>query len=110
MAAVQSAQRSGSLVIGECALAEITPALPSEEISRFLSDWNIQFLASTQESAQKAGEMMRRYLTRAPRPRRVIADFLIGSHALFHAGRLLARDRGYYRDYFEDLTLIDPSA
>jgi predicted nucleic acid-binding protein len=40
--------------------------------------------------------------------RRVVADFLIGAHALVTCDRLLARDRGYYRDYFAGLRIIEP--
>jgi predicted nucleic acid-binding protein len=40
----------------------------------------------------------------------MIADFLIGAHALHQANRLLTRDRGFYRDYFDGLEILDPSA
>jgi predicted nucleic acid-binding protein len=99
----------GSLVIGECVMAEITPALDSSELSVFLLDWGIQFVPTSQTAAILAGEMYRTYLNRKGHAKRVLPDFLIGAHALHHSDRLLARDRGYYRDYFSDLVLIEPS-
>jgi predicted nucleic acid-binding protein len=106
--ALKSALLQGPLIIGECVLAEIAPALEVEGLDQFLRDWKILFLPSTQESAREAGNMYRRYLMRTPKKTRVLPDFLIGAHAHYHAGRLLARDRGYYRDYFTNLTLIEP--
>ncbi|MFA7344538.1 MAG: type II toxin-antitoxin system VapC family toxin [Terrimicrobiaceae bacterium] len=106
--ALKKAQSLGQMVIGECVLAEITPALAEHDLGQFLSDWKILFLPSTRESASMAGEMYRAYLRRHHAVKRVLPDFLIGAHASHHTGRLLARDRGYYRDYFSGLTVIAP--
>jgi predicted nucleic acid-binding protein len=106
--ALKSAIRLGPLVVGECVLAEIVPALGEDAIASFLTDWNIQFLPSTLESSQLAGVMFAHYLARSGTQKRVLADFLIGAHALIHTRRLLARDRGYYRDYFSGLDVIEP--
>jgi predicted nucleic acid-binding protein len=107
-AALKIALSAGPLLVGECVLAEIAPALAEDELEGFFSDWMIQFVPSTRSSASLAGQMFRTYLQRNSGPKRVLPDFLIGAHALIHAGRLLARDRGYYRDYFNELTVIAP--
>jgi len=46
-AALRQASQEGSLLIGECVLAEITPALGAEAVEEFLDDWNIRFLPSS---------------------------------------------------------------
>lgn len=76
---------------------------------QFLSDWNLGFVPSSQASALLAGELFRTYLQRGGLRGRVVPDFLIAAHAQTHAQRLLARDRGYYRDYFTQLTLWNPT-
>jgi predicted nucleic acid-binding protein len=107
--ALKRALGSGPLVIGECVLAEITPTLTKDDLSSFLADWNILFVPSSRESSILAGEMYRVYLRRNRESKRVLPDFLIGAHAACHASRLLARDRGYYRDYYTSLTVIEPT-
>jgi hypothetical protein len=77
---------------------------------QFLSDWNLTFVPSSQASAILAGEMFRTYLQRGGKRNRVVPDFLVAAHAQTHAQRLLARDRGYYRDYFTQLKCWDPTA
>ncbi len=109
IAALHKAASDGALIICESTLAEIVPVLGEDEIAEFLSDWNLKFLPSSQESAILAGEMFRDYLMRGGKRGRVVPDFLIAAHAQIHAERLLARDRGYYRDYFKRLKLWDPT-
>jgi predicted nucleic acid-binding protein len=107
-ALLRRASTEGKLVMGECVLAEITPVFKDEKaLKEFLADWQIEFVPSSQESAVLAGRCFSRYLSRGGRAGRIVADFLIGAHAAFHADRLLARDRGYLRDYFSKLTVLD---
>ncbi len=106
--AVREAMRSGALIIGESVAAEIAPALPDGMMDEFLSDWGVRFVPSSIESSRLAGSMFAHYLKRRRSEARVIPDFLIGAHARIHADQLLARDRGYYRDYFKGLKVITP--
>jgi predicted nucleic acid-binding protein len=104
---LRRAVTEGKLVVGECVLAEITPAFKdAEELKEFMADWGIEYIPSCQESAILAGRNFSRYLSRGGRSGRIVADFLIGAHAVLHADRLLARDRGYLRDYFSELKVL----
>jgi predicted nucleic acid-binding protein len=108
-AALRQAASEGPLIIGETALAEVVPVLAPGDLPQFLSDWNLAFVPSSQASAVLAGEMFRTCLDRGGKRGRVVPDFLIAAHGQLHAQRLLARDRGYYRDYFKGLDLWDPT-
>lgn len=109
-AALVEAMGKGALVVGECVLAEIAPALGEEDLGAFLDEWRITYAATGREAAIAAGRMYAAYLQRGGTAKRVLPDFLIGAHALENGARLLARDRGYYRDYFDGLTVIEPPA
>ena len=108
--ALRQALRDGKLIVCECVLAEIYPAFAESPVfEEFLNDWQLEFTASSQQSATLAGAHFAAYLQRGGKSGRVVADFLIGAHAQTHADRLVARDRGYLRDYFAELTVLDPS-
>ena len=110
-AALRKARQQGKLIVCECAVAEIFPALGSKtDFAEFLSDWQIEFSAMNLEAAVMAGEHFATYLSRGGQAKRVVPDFLIAAHASVAADRLLARDRGYLREYFRSLDIWDPTA
>jgi predicted nucleic acid-binding protein len=111
LAALRKASQEGRLIISESVVAEVRPAFESNSLFvEFLGDWGLELMPSTLQSSIRAGEMLRQMLARKKRQEgRILPDFLIGAHALEHADRLLARDRGFLRDYFTELTLWDPS-
>jgi predicted nucleic acid-binding protein len=109
-ALLRTASAEGKLVVSECVLAEIRPAFAdASAFDTFLEDWQIEFVPSSLQSAKLAGEHFHAYLERGGKQGRIVADFLIGAHASLLADRLLARDRGYLRDYFRDLALVSPA-
>ena len=107
---LRRASSEGQLVVCECVLAEIRPAFGSAQaFDEFLADWQLEFSASTIESAKMAGAQFQMYLQRGGKQGRIVVDSLIGAHASLHADRLIARDRGYLRDYFSELVLLNPT-
>lgn len=109
-AALRSCLREGALVACEVVWAELAGAFPeSRQAEVALDRLGLGFVPMASASALRAGDLWREYRARGGRRRRVIADFLIGAHAVEHADRLLTRDRGFYSAYFEGLTLLDPA-
>ena len=109
-AALSRARAEGRLIVSECVIAELRPALNSgKDLLSFLNDLGIEFVPSSLESATLAGSVYVQYLKNRGPSRRVLPDFLIAAHARCFADRLLARDRGYYREYFEGLEVYEPT-
>ena len=108
--ALRRARQSGSLVACEAVWAEVTAAFDDEQrASSEFERLGIVYASLDRDAAQRSGLAWRAY-RRAGGPRtRILADFLIGAHALTSADRLLTRDRGFYRAYFGELELLDPS-
>ena len=107
--ALREARRLNGIVACETVIAEIRPVFHDDgELLSFLSDLGLTYRPCPQEAAILAGRMYAAYLQNRGAAKRVVPDFLIGAHAVVGGYTLLARDRGYYRRYFQDLTVISP--
>ena len=108
--ALRKASKDGALVICEVVYGELAGLFPSRPaLDDFLRETGIQLRPSSSEILWKAGELWRRFCLERARPaaiaRRILADFLIGAHAMLQAEQLLTRDQDFYRSIFVGLQL-----
>lgn len=109
--ALRSCIAQGSLVACHVVWTEIASFFASPEAAvSAMEQVGVEFDPLTRASSLRASTAWREYRRRGGRRTRVVADFLIGAHALTQAERLLTRDRGFYRAYFKRLVVLDPSA
>jgi predicted nucleic acid-binding protein len=109
LASLGEALAAGDVVICDAVVAEIHTLLAgSEATMEGLSSLGIRYLPTTEQAAVRAGHMQRRFRDRGGRRERVVADFLIGAHALLQCDALVTRDAGFFRDYFKGLKVIEP--
>lgn len=108
---LRKASQEGGLIICEAVYAEIASLFHApKELGHFLEGTGIELKASLPETLWKAGHLWRharKVSIDEPRiPRRMLADFLIGAHALSQADRLLTRDKDFFRRAFRGLRLV----
>lgn len=107
--AVADALEAGDVVICDAVVAEVQAMLDTQETAMdTLASFGIRHLPTVEQAAVRAGHMQRRFRDRGGRRERVVADFLIGAHAMLQCDALITRDAGFFRDYFKGLKLIVP--
>ena len=108
--ALRSCIAEGRLVACEVVWAEIAGFFPSPDAAQeAMNRLGVEFNPISLEAALTASRVWRVYRSQGGQRERVVADFLIGAHALSQAERLLTRDRGFYRTYFTRLRVLDPT-
>jgi len=101
---------AGSLIACDVVWAETSASFARpKEAEAALARLRIDFCSFDSATSLAVGRRWRAYRKAGGSRERVIADFMIGAHALANADRLLTRDRGFYRRYFEHLRVLDPS-
>jgi len=109
--ALEDAATSGSLVIRDLVYAELCIHFSSQrECDGFLEGHGIRVEPLNREAHFLASRTWRAFRKQGGKKTRILADFLIGAHAQKQATRLLSRDRGFYRERFPSLALVDRSA
>lgn len=108
------ASQTGSLVICGVVYAEslANPKATESFIDGFLLETGTDLDSwMDREVWLEAGRAHRRYVERrrrsgAAEPKRLLADFIVGAHALLRADRLITLDRGRYEKDFPGLVLM----
>ena len=101
---VNTAQEAGDVIVCDVVYAELVPAFGNRaSLDEALREVNITASSIDTSIAYEAGLRWTRYRRVGGPKERIMADFLIGAHALAEADSLLTRDRGFYGTYFPEL-------
>ncbi|MGA2351980.1 MAG: PIN domain-containing protein [Terracidiphilus sp.] len=108
------AKMAGSLAISPFVFAELLayPRATEAYVRGFLEATGVDLDLRIEDRVwTEAGRRFARYAARRRQatgqgPRRLLADFLIGAHALVQADRLLTLDPKVYRQEFPELRLL----
>ena len=99
------------VVVCDAVVAEVQAMLDTSiSLMDTLISLGIRYLPTQEAAAMRAGHMNKRFRARGGKRERVVADFLIGAHALLQCDGLITRDEGFFRDYYKGLKVVVPKA
>ena len=109
--ALRRCLREGSMVACDVVWVEVATAFGHAQARALdaLREIGIAYSPMSEEAALRAAECWYRFRKRSEAKDRIVADFLVGGHALVQADRLLTRDRGFYHACFSGLMILDPA-
>ena len=107
--ALRQCMQEGSVCACDIVWTETATVFPNQSsFHSAIETLGIEFSAMQEDAAISAATAWQHYRNAGGKRDRVVADFLIGAHAITQCDRLLTRDRGFYRKYFSALTILDP--
>lgn len=128
---IENASGKGKIIICEIVFTELASQFPDiGELNNFLNVTHIELIWNNKESLFDASRLWIKYIQKNHKkkscsecgrtidpacplcesklnfPRRMLNDFIIGSHANIFADAFITRDRGFYRSYFSGIKII----
>lgn len=114
---LERTSREAEVVVSPAVFAELVAGGRSlEEVARFFEEksvtvhWDLDRQVWREAGLRYAAYARDRRNEGSGGPRRILADFLIGSHALLMAGaNLLTSDTRIFANYFPELRIVTPA-
>jgi predicted nucleic acid-binding protein len=116
-AVLERTSREAEVVVSPAVFAELVAGSRSlEDVARFFEEksitvhWDLDRQVWREAGLRYAAYAQDRRKEGSGGPRRILADFLIGSHALLMAGaNLLTSDSRIFANYFPELRILTPA-
>lgn len=110
--ALKQCTMEGAICACEVVWAEILSvyADAAKDVAHALQQVGLSFSPMVEEAALEAAACWHRFREKGGKRDRIVADFLIGGHAFVQCDLLLTRDRGFFREYFQNLRIVSPTA